>query len=302
MAQIDTLSPADLGALAWLAARSLDHDDLSADLLRRRLFEDPDHDPRYSLCARRGDRLLGAAVGVIRARKEGPVGYVRLVATDPDARRQGLASALLAELESRLAADGAIRVDVGTETPTWLFAGVEVCYTAALCFFQRRGYVRTRDTYNLSVDLVAGDFRTSEREAALRGQGIVVRRLEPSDRPSFDRYLAANWGESWHQEGLSALDTSPATGFVALRGGEIAGFAVYDVSRPGWFGPIGVDATLRGQGVGTILLYRCLQDWQAAGRRSAEICWIGPMHFYSIAADARVCRVFWQMRKDLAGR
>lgn len=302
--RIETLTRDHLEELAWLAGRALDHDDLPGCLLRRRIFDDPDHDDSYSLGIWSGGHLAAAMIGVVRKLqwegKEVVAGFVRLFATSPDHRRKGYASALLAELERRFAQVGVASISVGTEVPIWLTAGIDVRYTAALCFVQRRGYVRARDTQNLEVDLAAQSFDTREVEATLAPKGYAFRRMEESDRSALDRYLSTHWSSGWHYEGLSALSASPATGHIALKDGEIVGFAVYDIARPGWFGPIGTNQELHGQGIGTVLLHRCYHDWQLQGRKVGEVAWIGPMYFYSIASDARVCRSIWQFRKDLS--
>jgi GNAT superfamily N-acetyltransferase len=301
--KIEALTRDHLPELAWLANRALDHDDLTVDLLRRRIFDDPDHDPSYSLGIWRDGHLVATAIGVIRNRQlEGRdvlAGFVRLFATDPRHRRQGLAAALLAELERRFAEAGCAYVDIGTEVPIWLTAGVDVRYTAALCFVQKHGYQKTRDTQNLEVDLTARSFDMSEQEKALAPKGYTFRRMQESDRPALDAYLSTRWSPYWRYEGLAALEVDPPTGHIALKDGEIVGFAVYDIARPGWFGPTGTNEELRGLGIGTILLHRCYHDWQLQGRKTGEVAWIGPMYFYSIASDARVCRFIWQFRKEL---
>jgi ribosomal protein S18 acetylase RimI-like enzyme len=264
------------------------------------MLDDPEHDPRYSLAVRDGDRLLGAAIGVMRTRPEGQVGHVRFFAVDPIARRRGIASALLSELEARLASDGAAHLDVGAELPIWLFAGVDVRYTQALCLLERRDYVRQAETCNLSVDLVHGCFDTGAQENALREKGFLFRRMEASDRDALDFYLASRWSETWRYEGLSALAATPPTGFLALKDDHIVGFAAYDIMRPGWFGPIGTDQELRGLGIGTVLLLKCFRDLQLTGRREAEVSWIGPLYFYVTAANARICRVLVQFRKAVS--
>jgi hypothetical protein len=62
---------------------------------------------------------------------------------------------------------------------------------------------------------------------------------------------------------------------------------------------MGTEEHVRGKGIGSILLRRCLVDWQRAGRKYGEIAWVGPLYFYVTAVDARVSRVMWQMRKRL---
>ena len=48
----------------------------------------------------------------------------------------------------------------------------------------------------------------------------------------------------------------------------------------------------RGSGVGRALLVAISQDLSAADLRNAEVVWVGPLGFYSKAADAWVARVF----------
>jgi mycothiol synthase len=298
---IETLTLANLDELAALVGRACDLDELSAEHLRRKLFADPEQNPELILAARESGRLVGVAVGVARSRDAGRVGYVRLVATDPAFRRRGIATGLLDELERRLVADGATQIDVGGEGPVFLFPGVEVGYTAALCLFERRGYRIAHETSNMVVELAGRDFCPGELEARLAGQGIAIRPLVAADRAELDTYLSARWSAGWRHEALEALDVDPPTGFLAQRDGQIVGFAVYDVSRPGWFGPTGTDEELRGRGIGAALLRRCLAAWQTAGRERGEICWTRVWSFYAKVADARIGRWYLQLSRGGEG-
>jgi hypothetical protein len=60
-------------------------------------------------------------------------------------------------------------------------------------------------------------------------------------------------------------------------------------------------AGLRGQGIGTVLLKRCLQDWQRAGLGRCEILWAGPLAFYARSIGATMGRAFWAWHKSLEG-
>ena len=53
-------------------------------------------------------------------------------------------------------------------------------------------------------------------------------------------------------------------------------------------------------GLGRVLLRRCLADQRAAGQRTAQIGWVGPLRFYSRAVGARAERVFWLYGRELA--
>jgi ribosomal protein S18 acetylase RimI-like enzyme len=63
-------------------------------------------DPDLFIVAEDEDRIIGAVMGGFDGRR----GLVYHLATDPDRRRQGVAAALMAELEYRLRQKGCIKV------------------------------------------------------------------------------------------------------------------------------------------------------------------------------------------------
>jgi ribosomal protein S18 acetylase RimI-like enzyme len=288
--------------LGLLLNRALTYDECSAGWVRQQIFGDPAAQPRYTLGLREDGRLVSAAVGVVQERRqEGPVlrvAHLKVVATDPRARRQGYAARLLDELEARFSAEGL--TEITTRGPRHYFwAGVDVRYSAALCLFQRRGYSTGDDTFNLGVDLDGRDFSTAHEEDALAAAGIAIRRAEHGDRAVLDAYMRERWSETWHREAMESFNHDPISCHIALQDGRIVGFAATDIARPGWFGPTGTNEELRGKGIGSILLRRCLADWQRDGRKFGEISWIGPLYFYVSSCDARVSRVLRQMSKRL---
>lgn len=118
--------------------------------------------------------------------------------------------------------------------------------------------------------------------------GIAIRRIEPWDRASLRRFVTANFGEGWSSEAELAFVGHPITGFVAVRHGAIAGFAVYECSRRGFFGPTGVREDLRGAGAGAALLFRCLEAMREMGYGYAIIGGVGPADFYASVCGATV--------------
>jgi ribosomal protein S18 acetylase RimI-like enzyme len=287
--------------LGLLLSRSLTYDECSVALVRAKVFDDPAAQPRYTLGLRVGDRLVATVAGVVQERQEEErsvrSGYLKVLATDPALRRQGHAARLLDELEARFAADGLDDVWIrGPGCYFWL--GIDLRYSAALCLLMRRGYVHVDDALNLGVDLDGRDFSTTAEEAALAGEGISIRRLEDGERVTMDSYMQ-RWGQGWHDEVMQSFDHHPISCHIAQQEGHIVAFAATDIARPGWFGPMGTDEHMRGKGIGSILLRRCLVDWQRTGRKIGEIAWAGPLYFYVTAVDAWVSRVMWQMRKRL---
>jgi len=78
----------------------------------------------------------------------------------------------------------------------------------------------------------------------------------------------------------------PPTCFLAVSGRGLAGFGCYDATGLGMFGPIGVDETLRGGGVGTALMLACLHAMLARGYFYAVIGSVGPKEFYARTVGA----------------
>lgn len=125
--------------------------------------------------------------------------------------------------------------------------------------------------------------------ARCEAAGITIRRLEAWDRPALQAFILEQFSPAWAAEADFAFTGGhPITGFVAVRQGEIVGFAVYESSRRGFFGPTGVRAGLRGNGAGTALLLRCLESMRDIGYGYAIIGWVGPAEFYTKVCGATV--------------
>jgi predicted N-acetyltransferase YhbS len=119
--------------------------------------------------------------------------------------------------------------------------------------------------------------------------GIAVRRLDAWDRAVLRRFVTEHFGESWASEAdVAFAGGHPITGFVAVEDGSIAGFAVYEASRRGFFGPTGVREDLRGKGVGASLLFRCLEGMREMGYAYAIIGGVGPAEFYEKTCGAKI--------------
>jgi predicted N-acetyltransferase YhbS len=125
-------------------------------------------------------------------------------------------------------------------------------------------------------------------DARTSAAGVRVRRLDAWDRAALRKFVGHHFGENWAAEAEFAFSNGhPITGFVAVKDGAIAGFAVYESSRRGFFGPTGVREDLRGKGVGASLLFRCLGSMREMGYAYAIIGGVGPAEFYAKVCGAR---------------
>ena len=123
-------------------------------------------------------------------------------------------------------------------------------------------------------------------EAAAR-EGVKVRRAEVWDRLKMRRFASEHFNEVWAMETERAFAHTPITAYVAAKGPELVGFAVYENTRKGFFGPTGVREDMRGKGLGAALLFRCLEAMREMGYGYAVIGGVGPASFYE-----KVCGAF----------
>ena len=98
-----------------------------------------------------------------------------------------------------------------------------------------------------------------------------------------------------------SFNSDPIAIHVALVAGEVQAFSGHNGNNigMGWFGPMGTDPSLRGKGIGEVLLKRCLQDMKDWGLKTSIIPWVGPIGFYAHFANAVISRVFWRFEKRL---
>lgn len=217
-----------------------------------------------------------------------PAGAIKLLAVRPSHRRRGIGSQLLGEVERRLSAP---RYRVCESVPNYLVPGLDVRYTEALVFFERHGYAKFGECYNLRCELADRDFRREDPP------GVTIRRARAQD--PIMAFLQSHF-PPWRPEVETMLRNDPISLHLAFQGEELIGFAGYDGNNlgTGWFGPMGTSPDHRNTGAGGVLLARCLEDFQRQGRTSCVIPWVGPWRFYARQCGAFIERVFWRYEKS----
>lgn len=110
--------------------------------------------------------------------------------------------------------------------------------------------------------------------------GIAIRRPLPHEKGAVKRWIAARFGDGWSEEFECSFKGFPVTSFIALRGNRIVGFACYEVTSRGFFGPTGVLETERGKGIGTELLMRAMAGLKELGYAYAIVGGAGPVEYY----------------------
>ncbi len=116
--------------------------------------------------------------------------------------------------------------------------------------------------------------------AAQRAMGVNIRRCMTPEKFLVLRWIGEHFSEYWVSEADVGFSSHPTTVMLAHRGDQLLGFACYDTTFKNFFGPTGVDAAERGQGIGTALLLATLQAMRGAGYMYAVIGGAGPVGYY----------------------
>lgn len=133
--------------------------------------------------------------------------------------------------------------------------------------------------------------RYKDNREQLRAQGISIQPAMAANLGRIRRWILEHFSEGWADEAAQATLASPCRCLLAVRDGEeggreILGFACYDTTAKGFFGPTGVSEAARGLGVGRALLLGTLRNMEAAGYAYAVIGWVGPAKFYETCCGA----------------
>lgn len=304
---------ADEPALIRLWNASMTHDPLNAATLRTRVLLDPNFTPASLLVAEEAGELVGFVLGLMRQVPlflqglEPERGWITAFGVHPDRQRQGIGRTLFAEMMARFIAAGRRQVEIAPYTPNYFIPGVDMdAYAPALHFLESLGWQRASTPISMRAELTGFQLPAEivELEQKLATQGVEIRPVIAADLPVLMPFIADKFGWDWWrfaQEYLLMLFGSGADDIcflVAVQGERIVGYCQQRRER---FGPFGVDPVLRSQGIGRVLLFRCLAEMLAKGFHCAWFLWTGrdAARLYE-RAGFHVVRRFAVMRRGLS--
>ena len=111
-------------------------------------------------------------------------------------------------------------------------------------------------------------------------QDFIIRRAQPFELTAVRNFVATNFSASWADEISIGFARQPISVFIATIDRELVGFAAYECTRRGFFGPTGVVESARGRGIGEALLLAALWALREMGYVYAIIGGAGPVRFY----------------------
>jgi GNAT superfamily N-acetyltransferase len=127
------------------------------------------------------------------------------------------------------------------------------------------------------------------RPAAAVPDGVTLRLPIGPEHEAVIAWVRERFGAGWACEAAVALGNRPVSCWLAMQSAQLLGFACFDATARGYFGPIGVDAAARGRGIGAALLQAVLSDMRRVGYGYAVVGGVGTaaqISFYRQACGA----------------
>ena len=120
-------------------------------------------------------------------------------------------------------------------------------------------------------DMIVSLFNLPECKVA---GNIKIKRAFVGDKEVILQFVKEHFQKNWVYEVEHSLMQELSKCFVATDDGKVIGFACYDASAKGFFGPIGVDPNRRNENIGNALLIRTLNAMKEYGYGYAIIGWV----------------------------
>ena len=127
---------------------------------------------------------------------------------------------------------------------------------------------------------------SSEVYRRVEEAGVILRRPNGYERHILAHWVGEHFSPKWVSETKVAFSGHPVRAFMATKDKKILGFACYETTLKGYFGPTGVSEDARGSGIGKALLFKALEAMRDDGYAYAVIGGVGPREFYEKACGA----------------
>ncbi len=127
---------------------------------------------------------------------------------------------------------------------------------------------------DMLVKLYGMEYESREKE--LLSAGIRIKKASIVDKNAILEFVREHFPEekAWANECEYALFHDPVSCWIAVKEKQMIGFACYDATAKGFFGPMGVKEELRKKGIGAELLIKSLQSMKESGYAYAVIGWV----------------------------
>ena len=117
-------------------------------------------------------------------------------------------------------------------------------------------------------------------------KGITIRRAMAYERRKVCQWVADQFGAGWADECTVAFGRQPIGCYIAVQAKQVCGFCCLETTARNFIGPIGVAESIRGNGVGRMLLLTGLMEMRYNGYAYAVAGHVGAPVFFEKVASA----------------
>lgn len=276
--------------------KSLKHDQIDEHNFKKKILYDDNFNSELSivLLERNADKVIGFGHVFHRMMPyytkglEKDKAWLYILFIDPDYQGQGLGKRLYLEIEKRVKNRGCENLVLSSYSPSYLTPGIDERYSSALSFFTKMGFELRGPSVSMKIDLERynlPDDMVNKSEKLLKN-GVIFRNCETSDFLDLKVFVQKHFSGGWTSNVINAFrrGIENKTLMICELDDEIIGYSQININDEiGRFGPIGINESFRGKGLGGVLLHHTLQNMKARGYKVAYFEWTSGSNisFYS---------------------
>lgn len=258
--------------------RCLDFDPITKESFERKALFDENYDPELSWLATEYDTVVGFIMATKRKFPylerglEPERGWINVIFVDPDFRNCGIGKELYLRAEQELKRRGVKEITLASYSPNYFFGGMdENNYPSASAFFRKQGYAAGNIHYSMSRDLHGYNIPEPvlKKKTELEKDGYTFQHFDYSKSLELLDFLKTEFGGGWKRNALIAMQERKAEDLILIvldKNDSICGFSMSAIDgNPLRFGPIGIAASKRSEGIGSVLLNYSLYELNRKG-------------------------------------
>lgn len=271
---------------AW--QKSLPYDPIDLRLFRKKVLLDPNFDPEGAIVAvdEKGE-IVGFTLALVRRLPmykddlELENGWITVFFVHPDYRGQGIGTKMFERAKEFILKKRNRRyIFFSSYAPNYFLPGIdENTYPQGYKFLIKEGFTELYCAVAMDRSLVGftvpaeveqlKEMREREGFKFVHAEDCHLHELIEFATEVFN----PDWGRAIREGILQGLPMEQI--LIAHKEGRIVGFCLYGACEgiPERFGPFGVDPSMRGLGLGKILLNQCLFEMRAKGLHNAWFLW-----------------------------
>ena len=263
-------------------------DPITIQKFRKQALFDDNFDPSLCYIALEEGRTIGFCLGMRRKFPymerglEPDRGWIVVMFVAEEFQRRGIGTSLVKRAEKDMRNAGAKNITLSAYSPNYFFPGVdEENYPGASAFFEKLGYIPGKRDYSMCKDLHGYQMSKDAKEKmeAARKKGFRFINFTYDYALELLEFNKNQFGGGWKRNALIAMQNGTAEDLILLvlsPEEKICGFCMRMIDgNPSRFGPIGIDAAMRNEGLGSILLD--FAQFEMAKR--------GVYHMYFVSTD-----------------